>query len=425
MPLVLFAVFPYVAVITAIAGSTGRYLGNRYSYSSLSSQLLETRDLFWGSVPWHYGITAILLAHLAAWLVPGAAAAVLGSGLRLFAIEAAGLALALYALAGLIVLVARRLARWSRVRPTTSAMDWILLFVLLVQVVSGILIALFDRWGSVWFLTTAAPWLWSLVKLQPDVSTVAALPPLIQLHFATGFVLIFLFPISRLVHIAVPPLSYLWRPYQLVIWRQSPGRPTAKQGGVLMAGSTRRREALRPDGAPVTSGNQMAAPTPAGRGDSLSRRNFLTSVSLAAGAVAGLIVAIPSVAFLLGLRKIPQVWFAVGRVEEFPAGETRQVAFADPSPLPWAGVTAQTAAWLRRDDGDRFTAFSINCTHLGCPVRWIASAELFMCPCHGGVFYKDGGVASGPPPQPLATYPVRVRDGNVEILTSPLPISGR
>ena len=48
-----------------------------------------------------------------------------------------------------------------------------------------------------------------------------------------------------------------------------------------------------------------------------------------------------------------------------------------------------------------------------------------MCPCHGGVFYKDGRVASGPPPQPLATYPVRVRDGRVEILTSPLPISGR
>jgi menaquinol-cytochrome c reductase iron-sulfur subunit len=131
------------------------------------------------------------------------------------------------------------------------------------------------------------------------------------------------------------------------------------------------------------------------------------------------------VAFLLGLRRTPQVWTPVGDVGAFSIGTTTQVAFADPSPLPWAGVTAQTAAWLRRDTADAFTAFSINCTHLGCPVRWLPDAELFMCPCHGGVFYKDGRVASGPPPAPLATYPVRIRDGRVEILTSPLPISGR
>jgi menaquinol-cytochrome c reductase iron-sulfur subunit len=157
----------------------------------------------------------------------------------------------------------------------------------------------------------------------------------------------------------------------------------------------------------------------------ITRRGFLEKVSAIVGAVGALLVAIPAVAFLLGLRETPQVWATVGRVDDFVLGDTKQVAFADPSPLPWAGVTAQTAAWLRRDGAEQFTAFAMNCTHLGCPVRWIASANLFMCPCHGGVFYKDGQVASGPPPAPLTTYPVRVRDGQVQILTSPLPISGR
>jgi menaquinol-cytochrome c reductase iron-sulfur subunit len=91
--------------------------------------------------------------------------------------------------------------------------------------------------------------------------------------------------------------------------------------------------------------------------------------------------------------------------------------------LPWAGVTAKTAAWLRRVDQETFIAFSINCTHLGCPVRWLEQAELFMCPCHGGVYYKDGTVAAGPPPLPLPRYPVRLNNGKVEIQTNPIPIT--
>ncbi len=158
--------------------------------------------------------------------------------------------------------------------------------------------------------------------------------------------------------------------------------------------------------------------------DDARRRHFLTRLSLFVGSVAGAIVAVPAIAFLLGLRRAPGVWREVGKVEEFEVGKTVQVSFLDPSPLPWAGVTAKTSAWLRRTGQDEFVAFAMNCTHLGCPVRWLPTAELFMCPCHGGVFYEDGRVASGPPPKPLITYPVRVRGGAVEILAGPLPISG-
>lgn len=154
-----------------------------------------------------------------------------------------------------------------------------------------------------------------------------------------------------------------------------------------------------------------------------NRRRFLSRLTVLIGSVAGVVVAIPSVAFLLGLRKVPSVWRTVGKLQDFQIGNTVNVAFLDPSPLPWAGVTAQTAAWLRRVSADQFIAFSVNCTHLGCPVRWLQSAELFMCPCHGGVFYANGTVASGPPPKPLTQYPVRIQDGEVQILASPLPIT--
>lgn len=155
----------------------------------------------------------------------------------------------------------------------------------------------------------------------------------------------------------------------------------------------------------------------------VNRRRFLSRLSIAAGSVAAAIVAIPSVAFLLGLRKPPQVWRTVGKVGNFKVGDTVEVSFQDTSPLSWAGVTAQTAAWLRRDSEQKFIAFSIVCTHLGCPVRWIESAGLFMCPCHGGVYYANGDVASGPPPKPLPRYPVRIENGEVQILTSPVPIT--
>lgn len=159
--------------------------------------------------------------------------------------------------------------------------------------------------------------------------------------------------------------------------------------------------------------------------DVLARRRFLSRISLGLSAAAGAIVGIPVVGFLVAplLRRAPRVWRDVGRVDQFAVGETVAVTFEDASPLPWSGVTARTAAWLRRDDAATFTAFAVNCTHLGCPVRWVQSAELFLCPCHGGVFNRDGTVAAGPPPRPLTRYQVRVRDGQVEIQTAPTPVT--
>lgn len=222
-----FIAFPYLAVVLAIGVGIYRYLTNRYTYSSLSSQLLENRKLFWGSVPWHYGITLILLAHLLAGLFPGPAAFILGGRIRLLVLELTGMALALFALFGLIVLIIRRLPMNSLVRRATSYMDGIVLGFLFVQVVTGVSIAIFERWGSLWYLRTAVPWFWSLVKLHPDMSTVATLPGFVKVHFVVGFAIILLFPFTRLVHLVMFPIHYLWRPYQVVIWNHRRGRRAA------------------------------------------------------------------------------------------------------------------------------------------------------------------------------------------------------
>jgi menaquinol-cytochrome c reductase iron-sulfur subunit len=141
--------------------------------------------------------------------------------------------------------------------------------------------------------------------------------------------------------------------------------------------------------------------------------------------VCAAILGVPLVGFIVAplFRKVPETWINLGKPDDFKIGETVNVTFLDSSPLPWAGVTAKSAAWLRRVTDTDFIAFSVNCTHLGCPVRWLPSAELFMCPCHGGVYYKDGTVAAGPPPKPLIRYQVRVVNDQVQIKSAAIPIT--
>ena len=156
------------------------------------------------------------------------------------------------------------------------------------------------------------------------------------------------------------------------------------------------------------------------------RRRLLSFATVSAGGLVAAGIAGPPVFFIAApmFRNEGPVWREVGRVGDFEVGETVKVTFDDPSPLPWSGVTARSAAWLRRVEEDEFEAFSIYCTHLGCAVRWVHTADLFMCPCHGGVFHRDGSMAAGPVRTPLAKHGVRIRAGMVEVQTLGLPITG-
>ncbi len=221
---VLFVAFPYVAVVIAILMGIFRYYSDRFSYSSLSSQFLENRTLFWGSVPWHYGVILVLTAHLLALIFPKWWGDLISDQIRLYVLEVTGLALALMAVVGLTLLVVRRITN-PRAFAVTSIMDWLLLATLLTQVGLGFWIALVYRWGSDWYLHTAVPWLISLLVFNPQIQYVTALPWLVKLHMLTGFLIILLFPFTRLVHLVTFPITYLWRPIQVVIWNRRRQRP--------------------------------------------------------------------------------------------------------------------------------------------------------------------------------------------------------
>ncbi|GAA4420976.1 MULTISPECIES: ubiquinol-cytochrome c reductase iron-sulfur subunit [Bremerella] len=167
---------------------------------------------------------------------------------------------------------------------------------------------------------------------------------------------------------------------------------------------------------------QSEQPQTAGEDD---RRGFFAKVSIILSAVIGAGITLPGLGFVLApvFARPKQSWRRIGKVDDYEIGKTVTVEFRDDVSVKWAGVTAMTGAWLRRVSEKDFIAFSINCRHLGCPVNWVADAKLFMCPCHGGVYYEDGDVAAGPPPEPLARYEVRIKDGFVEIETSSVPLT--
>lgn len=216
----LFIGFPYAAVALAIVVTVYRFLFDPYSVSSQSSQFLENRKLFFGSVPWHYGVIVILLGHLTALLFPGVWGLFTANQTRLYILEITGLAIALMTSLGLGMLLYRRMSN-SRIQAVTSEADWILLVVLLLQVALGFWVAYYYRWGSDWYLHTAVPWLLSLLKFQPDITYVTALPFWVKFHFLNGFVVVLLLPFTRLIHLLTFPVSYLWREHQVVIWNKA------------------------------------------------------------------------------------------------------------------------------------------------------------------------------------------------------------
>src|SRR4029077_16467320 len=148
-----------------------------------------------------------------------------------------------------------------------------------------------------------------------------------------------------------------------------------------------------------TSLTESSPAPPTESPEEISRRRFFEKLSIGLIGLCSAIVGVPLIGFLVApfFRKVPEKWLTLGKRDDFEIGKTVAVTVIDPSSLPWAGVTAKSAVWLRRVSQDSFIAFSVNCTHLGCPVRCSEGRKLFMCPCQGGVYYSDGEAAAGPP----------------------------
>ena len=208
---------PYIALIVFIVGSIWRYRATKFKVSSLSSQFLEGRTLFWGSVPFHWGILVLFFGHLIGFLFPRGVLLWNSHPVRLIIIEVSAFIFGIAVLIGLINLCYRRLTS-PRIRVVTSKMDIFVLLLLLAQVFTGLWVAYFFRWGSSWFASVVTPYLWSIFAFQPDIAAVSAFPWMIKLHIIGAYVIVLIIPFSRFVHFLVPPIDYLWRPYQQVLW---------------------------------------------------------------------------------------------------------------------------------------------------------------------------------------------------------------
>ena len=214
-----FVLLPYLALFSLLPASIYKYRVHGFRVSSLSSQLLENKLLFFGSRPFHWGIILLFFGHLLAFLIPASVLAWNEKPVRLYILETAALSFGIMTLTGLAILIYRRLSV-KRIRMVTSRMDVFVFLILAVQLVTGLYTALFFRWGSSWFATVLSPYLWSLFAFRPDITAVNALPLMVKIHIASAFVLIGMIPYTRFMHFLVYPFVYLWRRYQIVIWNK-------------------------------------------------------------------------------------------------------------------------------------------------------------------------------------------------------------
>jgi nitrate reductase gamma subunit len=212
----LFLIFPYISLSVLVIASFYRSIYQPFSISSLSSQLLERKKLYWGSISFHWGIVIILLGHLLALIFPWGLRLWDSSPVRLYLLEFTGLALGIWAFVGLLILLWRRLGE-RRLLVISTPMDFIVLLLLILSSLTGVIMSTIYRFGSFWFTGIFTPYLWGILTFQPHPEMLATLPWLIKLHVFNFFLLLLVFPFSRLVHILTVPLSYLFRPWQIVI----------------------------------------------------------------------------------------------------------------------------------------------------------------------------------------------------------------
>ncbi|HAL57883.1 MAG TPA: respiratory nitrate reductase subunit gamma [Bacteroidetes bacterium] len=214
---IFFIVFPYVSLIIFLIVSIRRYRTETFTFSSLSSQFLENQHHFWGLVPFHYGIITVLAGHVIAFLFPKEILWWNSQPARLYILEVSAFIAALLCAIGLVAIIVRRITD-PKVKKVTSLADWVVFGNFVVQILSGLYVAVFHSWGSSWFASLAAPYLWSLLTLSPDFTYVTAMPWMVKLHIVSAYTMIAFAPFTRLVHILVVPNPYLWRKPQVVRW---------------------------------------------------------------------------------------------------------------------------------------------------------------------------------------------------------------
>ena len=152
---------------------------------------------------------------------------------------------------------------------------------------------------------------------------------------------------------------------------------------------------------------------------SLSRRSLLGIATWAIGGLISLGMGIPAIAYVVGpaLKRVEsQEWIRLGSASKVELGVPTLFKAKISRQTGWIINETELSIYVITENGRDFAAMSNICTHLGCRVRWIENQEEFFCPCHNGIFDKDGNVVDGPPPHPLDRYEIKVEDDQLFIL---------
>ncbi|WP_025129128.1 respiratory nitrate reductase subunit gamma [Pseudomonas sp. PH1b] len=217
--LLVFGVYPYVALAICLLGSWARFDLSQYTWKAGSSQMLSGRGMRVASNCFHIGVLFVLAGHFVGLLTPASVyhSVISTEHKQLLAMVSGGF-FGLVCLFGLVMLIHRRLTD-ARVRATSSTSDILILMVLLAQLILGLLTIVASTShmdGSV--MVRLADWAQNTVLLRP-VAAAAAIAPVslvYKLHVFLGLTLFVLFPFTRLVHIVSAPIWYLGRRYQIV-----------------------------------------------------------------------------------------------------------------------------------------------------------------------------------------------------------------
>ena len=218
-----FQIYPYIAIAVLLVGSWARFDRAAYTWRTGSSQLLSDRGMRLGSNLFHIGVLAILGGHIVGLLTPHSVYEVVisSSQKQLLAMVVGGI-FGVICFVGIAILLVRRLTN-PRVRATGSFGDVLVLLLLFAQLTLGMIsIPISGRHldGSV--MIALAEWAQHIVTLRWGAADfITGVHWVYKAHIFLGLTLFLIAPFTRLVHVWSIPLSYLWRPYQVVRRRQA------------------------------------------------------------------------------------------------------------------------------------------------------------------------------------------------------------
>lgn len=214
----LFTIFPYLCLVTFVVGHTYRYITDRYAWNAHSSQFLDKKSLFWGSVLFHVGIILTFVGHAGGLLIPQKYYDLFGisSDMHLAIAHWSGEVVGIAAFVGCLLLLWRRLTN-HRVKAAGTLNDLITLTGLSLVITTGVYNVFFGNYDV---LDSVAPWIRGIVFFQPDADLMRPVPLSFKIHVTAAWALLGFSPFSRLVHIWSVPVFYFFR--RRIIFRRRP-----------------------------------------------------------------------------------------------------------------------------------------------------------------------------------------------------------